>query len=189
MPSIREQAEELFRTYYEPVFHFFLRRGIPREESHDLAQETFCRVLRGLGDFRREAGEGTWVFSIARNLWLNRQRDRLRQKRGRPEVSLSDTFSEDQQVPEQRAVLGIADDPGPEVRLIEDEQKKRLNAALQELPPQRRRCLVLRLQNLKYREIADVLGISLQAVRSHLFLARKQIVELLGDEVVVNAEL
>ncbi len=186
MASNRERLERLFRDKYGPIFNFFLKRGFPRAECYDLTQETFFRAMRGLKGFRDEASEATWLFRIARNLWLNKERDRRRLKRHRPEVSLDQAFPQEQEIPDRRAVFGGRETQSPEARLLQQEHVKLVRDALEKLPAQRRRCLVLRLEGLKYREVADLLGISLQAVRSHLFQARQQMRELLGDEIDVD---
>ncbi|MCP3964201.1 MAG: sigma-70 family RNA polymerase sigma factor [bacterium] len=186
MASNRERLDRLSRDRYRSIFSFFLRRGFPRTECYDLTQETFYRAMQGLGGFRDEASETTWLFRIARNLWLNKERDRRRLKRRRPEVPIEKAFPEEQEIPDRRDLFGGSEEQSPEERLLQREQMKRVRDALEKLPTQRRRCLVLRLEELKYREIADLLGISLQAVRSHLSQARQQMRELLGDEIDVD---
>ncbi len=186
MASNRKRLEQLFQDNYRSIFNFFLRRNFPRAECYDLTQETFARAMKGLERFTDEASEATWLFRIARNLWLNKERDRRRLKRQRPEVPFELAFPDEQEIPDRRAFLGGTEEMSPEQRLLQLEQVKRVRDALQKLPPQRRRCLVLRLEGLKYREIADLLGVSLQAVRSHLSQARQQMRELLGDESDVD---
>jgi RNA polymerase sigma-70 factor (ECF subfamily) len=164
----------LFHDYYRPVFYYFASRKLAPEECRDLTQEAFANAHRGIGDYREEASVKTWLFRIAKNVLLNRRRELAAAKRQRAEVSLD---AEDQ------APLDPPDSEslGPEGRLLQAEQVALVRDALASLPPQRRRCLILRLDGLKYREIADLLDISLQAVRSHLFQAREQLRDLLGD--------
>jgi len=183
MASTTDRVQRLFLENYRPIFSFFLKRGFPREECRDLTQETFSRAMQGLKGFRDEASEATWLFRIARNLWLNKERDQGRQKRRRPEVSIVQVFPEDQEIPDRREVFGGSEELSPQDRLLRREQVTRVRDALAALPPQRRRCLILRLQGLKYREVAVLLGISLQAVRSHLSQARHQMRGLLEDDL------
>lgn len=187
MVSERNRAEQLFRTYYSSIFYFFLRRGLPREDSKDLAQETFSRAVSGLERFRGDASDRTWLFRIARNLWLNRVRDRSRRQRRMPEVALEEAFEQEHEAPDRNIFEDTGREPDPEERLLHDERLATLRAALTSLPPQRRRCLVLRIDGLKYREIAALLDISTQAVRSHLFLARRQLHDILGEELAADA--
>jgi len=170
-----EDFRQLFDRFYRPVVHFFVRRGFTKEESSDLAQETFLRIHRGLSGYRSEASEATWLFRIARNVEANMLRDRAALKRSaEEEVALDDLVDSSRTLP-------AASGPGPEEQLLSEESHRVLRQAVQTLPRQMRRCLVLRLEDLKYREIADLQGISLQAVRSHLGQARKRLGRLLGD--------
>jgi RNA polymerase sigma-70 factor (ECF subfamily) len=169
------QLRQLFHDYYRPVFYYFASQELAPEECRDLTQETFVNAHRGIDDYRQEASVKTWLFRIARNVLLNRRRELAAAKRQRPEVSLDDAEDQSGVDPPDSASLG------PEGRLLQAEQVALVRDALARLPPQRRRCLILRLEDLKYREIGDLLGISLQAVRSHLFQAREQLRDLLGD--------
>ena len=181
MKSDREAVyRQLFDRHYRGVFYFFARRGFDTEECRDLAQETFLRVYRGLDQYRSEATYGTWIRSIMRNLWLNRIRDTQARKRQASEVSLELAY-DGAQVPAGQDALGRPEEPNPEEQLLDAEQRARLRAAIQTLPPQARRCQLLQLEGLKYREIAAVLGISIQAVRSHLFQARQRLEQSLSQ--------
>lgn len=178
MPSSASEGKvfrRLFDRYYRPVVHFFMRRGFSKDESRDLAQETFLRIHRGLNGYRGEASETTWLFRIARNVEANMLRDRGAQKRSAEEEVPLDGLND------ASTVLPATDEPDPEERLLSEESRQKLRQAVQILPPQMRRCLVLRLEDLKYREIADLQGISLQAVRSHLGQARQRLGGLLGN--------
>ncbi len=166
----------LFKDLYRPIFYFFSRKGFDREECRDLTQETFANANKGMGSYRNEASYKTWLFRIAKNLWLNRQRDLAAAKRNRAEVS-RDEVREDQAAIDPPD----ADSLDPQEQLLQAERVRLVRDALAELPPQRRRCLILRLEGLKYREIAALLDISLQAVRSHLFQAREQLRGLLDE--------
>lgn len=183
MTSKRERVEQLFRQYYRPVFNFFLARGIRRDQCHDLAQETFARVWKGLEDFRGDAADQTWLFRIARNLWLNHQRNVIRRWRKAPEVPLVTEAEGDVESPPNEASDGSE---SPEQVMLRDELVARLRQALDSLPPQRKRCILLRLDDLKYREIAELLGLSLQTVRSHLFQGRQQLQQLMGSDVELD---
>src|SRR5258705_9448091 len=64
--------EELVRTYQHRVFGVALRMLGSRAEAEDIAQETFLRAHRAVGEFRGEARLGTWLYAIASRLCLNR---------------------------------------------------------------------------------------------------------------------
>lgn len=167
----------LFELYHRSIHSFFVRRGVAFEDARDLTQEVFVGIYQGISSFRGDAGFDTWVFMIATNAfrkWLRRRS--AGKRRG-----------------EQLAIDGVGDDPGslsealPRVEaegqaaLLTRERTARLHAAIEELPPQMRRCLVLRIeQEYKVREIATLLRLSPETVKAHLFQARKKLESTLG---------
>lgn len=168
-----EELEALFDRYYPGVFHFFQNRGVPREDARDLTQDTFLRVYRGIGWFRRDASFQTWLFQIATNLWCNDVRRRTAGKREGREVSLDALAEKGREVPGEPA--------HPLDGMLADERRSTLREALSELPPQMRRCVLLRLdRDLKYREIASLMQISVDTVKSQLSQARSRLQARLG---------
>jgi RNA polymerase sigma-70 factor (ECF subfamily) len=165
---------QLFKDYYGPVRYYFSTRGLATEECRDLTQETFKKAYKAFEGYREEASHKTWLLKIAKHVWLNFLRGTTTAKRGPPAVSIEGL--DDQPASD----LVDTDSLDPEEGLLQNERVTLVRRALAELPPQRRRCLLLRLEGLKYREIAELLNISLQSVRSHLFQARAQMRELLG---------
>ncbi len=193
--SRKEQAErfrDLFQRSFGPVSHYFTRHGFSQEESADLAQETFVRAYRGLGDFRGDAEFKTWLFATARNIGLNAMRARRAQKRQALEVALDDLDPQSsprfveveegsREETEEPRLPG--DDPYPLEGLLSQERSQQLRQALADLPSEMRRCVLLRVgQDLKYREIADLLGISIGTVKSQLFEARQRLAAILSDQ-------
>ena len=175
-----ECLRQLFAVHYRRVFTFFAGRGFPEEECSDLAQETFLRAFTRLDTFRGEARFTTWLFQIMENVRRNALRDRTAQKRQGQEVPLEVLV--DPESPTE-LVRGLAvEDPGPLDRVLAGEQSRRLRHAIQGLPNQMRRCVELRVeQDLKYRDIAEVLEVSIDTVKAHLFQARHILRGELGD--------
>ena len=173
--------EDLFRDYFGSVYAYFLRQGFTVEEAKDLAQETFFRAWRGIGEFREDAGLTTWLFRIARNVLLNVWRDRKSLKRNGTTVSLDGDPEDDEAV-----VLESEAEPSPEEALLEEEKSRLLERELERLPAQMRQCLLLRLGDLKYREIADILGVSIETVKSHLHQARRRLRAELGQHFEID---
>ena len=167
--------EPIFRCFYDSVVYFFQRRINSPQECEDLAQETFIKVCRNLEDFRGEASLTTWIFKISTNVFFNRIRDRSAQKRGAPEVPLED---------EVERVLDTGSegaDPEPLCKVLKDEAMRVLRRALQTLPAQQRRCVELRIADLKYREIAELMQVSIETVKAHLFQARQHLKQSVGE--------
>ena len=123
----------------------------------------------------------TWIFQIARNIASNEIRSRRTSKRGATEVPFEETCRvEDDGVMRECIQADGRVGGTPLEDLLVTERAKILHEAMESLPPQMRRCVRLRVeQDLKYREIAAVLGISIDTVKAHLFQAR----QLLKDKL------
>ena len=166
----------LFDTFYGPLLGFFLNRGCSESESEDLVQETLLNAYRGFDRFRREASDATWMFSIAGNVWLNHLRASRTLKRQVRPLSLA-SEEDTAEAAEARPAGDSALD-----RLLEDERRHQLQAAIRQLPEGRRHALHLRIvHGLKYREIARLLGIEVNTVKSQIFQAKKQLEERLKE--------
>jgi RNA polymerase sigma-70 factor (ECF subfamily) len=179
------QPEEFHRQYEQflpAVIAFFRRQGFPLEEARDLAQDTFVRAFNGLPGFRGEAAFKTWVLKIAANVWRNELRARAAQKREAPRVPLDE--APDSALAEGSG-MGAADgNDGPYDALWEQQRRDLVRVALQDLPPQMQRCMLLHVGgDLKYREIAAVMKISIGAVKSQLHEARERLKSRLGRQL------
>ena len=175
--SREDDFRQLFDLYYPRITHFFARRGFPPQDCLDLTQETFLGIYKGIGTFRRDARFETWLFKIATNAYRKRLRWRAAEKREGEEVPLAaDTASE----------RGSGSEPAsPEDSARNDmlrrERSRVLREAIEKLPEQMRKCLMLRVyQEMKYREIAALLRLSPETVKVHLFQARRRLREDLG---------
>lgn len=175
----RGQLQAVFDRNYHKVVAFFTRGGVPAESARDLAQDTFLRAHRGWEQFRGDAKEETWLFEIARNLLKNWYRDRSALKKQGIEVPL-DATSQDEENPRPKPELI---DQGLQAldQVIASERKERLLDAVAQLPGQRRQALKLRHQGLQYSEIAAVMGLSIETVKSHLYQARETLKKTLAD--------
>ena len=179
--EMEESFHQIFCRYSRLVFSFFAKRGFSTEECQDLVQETFLRVYRSLGTFRGDARFETWLWQIAANVYRNTLRSQSTQKRDAEMVGLDEPLGG---APEEgdRSTLLEAGGRGPLDGVLADERSKLLRSALEDLPVQMRRCVLLRVdQDLKYREIADLMKVSIDTVKAHLFQARQALKSKLGD--------
>jgi RNA polymerase sigma-70 factor (ECF subfamily) len=150
--------EAMVTAYQHRVFGVALRMLGSRAEAEDIAQETFLRAHRALGEFRGEARLGTWLYAIASRLCLNRLASgERRYVRG-----------------DEDAMLRFpAQGPDAAAALERTELAAALHDAIAALPEDRRLVVILRdLEGLAYEEIAEVLGVELNTVRSRLHRAR-----------------
>lgn len=150
--------ETMVTTYQHRVFGVALRMLGSRAEAEEIAQETFLRAHRALGGFRGEARLGTWLYGIASRLCLNRLAGGLRRHEQSDEAAMLRHAAE-------RADAGAA--------LEQRELAAALHDAIAGLPDERRLVVVLRdVEGLDYEEIAQVLDVPLNTVRSRLHRAR-----------------
>lgn len=177
------EFRQLFDRLFPAVVCFFQRQGFEREESRDLAQETFLRVHRGMGGFRQESRIETWLFKIARNIAHNARRHDNAVRRQHEEVSLEDLLEQGAPVLPRATGPGATGSPSdPLTDLLENERALALRQAVEELPPKMRQVLLLRVdQNLKYREIATLLEVSIETVKAHLHQAKSTLIARLGS--------
>jgi len=155
--------EALFRKYQTSVFNIVSRmtRG---EDAYDLTQDVFCHVLRALHTFRGDSKFSTWLYSIARNVCLNR----LRRLNCVKEESL-DSMLEDQSFTDY-----LPDESADVERIVETREIQRaVNSVLAMLPTEQRLLIILRdFEQLSYEEISLVTEMSLSNVKSRLHRAR-----------------
>jgi RNA polymerase sigma-70 factor (ECF subfamily) len=127
--------------------------GLSIDESEDVVQEVFLSLFRHLLLGRSERNLRGWLFRVAHNLAL-KQRHAVQRRNSRQSFELP---------------LDRADpSPNPEEQVAEVERQEQAYAVLRTLPARDRRCVYLRAEGLRYREIARVVGLSLGAVAKSL---------------------
>lgn len=177
----REELAELFETYAGAVSYFFARRGFSPEDCRDLTQETFLKAYRGLPSFRDEAHMRTWILRIAANVWKNALRSRQAVKRSAVktvswEASAPGTEPSEANGTSPAGVSFRKRHGNPLEKVLDGEGRKMLRRAVAELPPGMRRCVLLRIDHgLKYREIAAMLQVSVDTVKTQLHHARRRL--------------
>jgi RNA polymerase sigma-70 factor, ECF subfamily len=174
--NVEENFRQLFERRYAQIRRFFQRKGFSPEDSHELTQEAFLSVYKGLKDFRQESSFESWMFSIAENIWRSELERRKAKKRDAPLISLDQEI-----VSENDDFSPLAErivDPKPDQlnRTIEKEKSLKLHEAMQQLPEHMRRCTELRIvHDLPYKEIANLMGIEINTVKAHLHQAKKHL--------------
>jgi RNA polymerase sigma-70 factor (ECF subfamily) len=165
--------EELVRLHTRRVYALCYRFTGREAEAQDLTQEVFLRVFRTLGSYRSAEGSFvTWLTRLGRNLLIDHYR-RTKQDRA------TDPIEDQLPMLEQKEYTGQAS-VRPDRVLAGREASELLQAALGKLSPELRETVVLRdLQELEYREIADVLKIPEGTVKSRLNRGRAELARLL----------
>jgi RNA polymerase sigma-70 factor, ECF subfamily len=166
--------EELVRVHSRQVYGLCFRFTGSAQEAQDLTQEVFLRVFRTLKSFRSTEGSfNTWLARVTRNLLIDHYR-RSRQER------VTDSIEEQLPVLEEE---GSAAAVRPDHQVAGREASEILQATLQKLSPDLREAVILRdLQELEYREIADVLGIPEGTVKSRINRGRAELARLLRKQ-------
>lgn len=179
--AVEDNSRRLFERYYDWARGFFGRRGFSAQEAEDLAQDTFSQVFHEIASFREESSFEGWFFAVAANVSRNERRRRETIKRAARTVSLDAEAGDDASDP---PVEIPSREASPERTAYGRERREALRRAIDGMPPQMRRCLVLRLdRELKYREIATLLKMNLETVKAHLFSARQRLKEALGNDL------
>lgn len=174
-----ESFRVLFETYRATVHGFFLRRLGSAEVARDLTQETFLRVYRGLKGYRGDAPFGAWLFRIAWNVLRSRRTGSAAARLRAREVGIEDVEMEVAKAQTEGPEAGVHEEPPPLASVLHEERRRVLRSAIERLPPQRRKCVVLwAYYELTYEQIAVVMRLALGTVKAHLAQARRQLAEI-----------
>jgi RNA polymerase sigma-70 factor, ECF subfamily len=141
-----------FRLHRTSVFRYLYSMLRNRTQAEDLTQETFVRLLTEIKAGKAVHNMRVWIFRVARNLAID-------SKRNSRHIG---TFME-------REIC--SNELDPEQLAIQQQRESAYLRRLTCLSPQEHHCLELRSEGLPYREIADVLGISISSVRTFLVRA------------------
>ncbi|MFN0169309.1 MAG: RNA polymerase sigma factor [Bryobacteraceae bacterium] len=164
-PAGDQEAGHWFEQFRGPLcryLHVILRDSA---EVEDLVQEAFFRLSSEFHNGREINDVRAWIFRVAHNLAVDRRR------RKSPIVLIGDL----------RSASGLPEpaDPTPdsERSILDSEQRRRVQRAINRLSPQERQCMEMRASGLRYREISEILGIGISSVQSALVRAIRKITE------------
>jgi RNA polymerase sigma-70 factor, ECF subfamily len=171
-PRIHSEPESvvirLFDQFQGRVLSYLLNCGLPFHDAEDVVQETFLALYRHLQLGRPRSNLNGWLFRVAHNLALKR----------RGAIHARERSLTDEDVLAQRPCPS----PSAEEEFSFSQTQKHLRAAFEALPEQDQRCLYLRAEGLKYRQIAEVLGISLGGVSLSLSRSLARIMRATGSK-------
>jgi RNA polymerase sigma-70 factor (ECF subfamily) len=142
---LEEEVTGLFDQFRDPLLRYLLSFGLTPQDGEEVIQEVFLSLFQHLRQNKPRTNLRGWIFRVAHNLGLKRC---YAQRHG--EVAAEGDE--------------IDPSPNPEEQATARQRQKRLLGVVRALPAQDRRCLYLRAEGLRYREITEVLGISLGAV-------------------------
>jgi len=158
--------EELIERHQSLVAGTVARMLGSNSDVEDIAQQVFIRVWKSARRYVPRAKFTTWLLKITRNLVFNE----LRRTKRHPHVSLQ-TEPGVEEFPVKDEV-----NPAPDASLLETELQRAIEEAIMQLPESQRMALVLRrYEQLSYEQIAEILDLSVPAVKSVLFRARTEL--------------
>src|SRR6266702_2249126 len=158
--------EELVERHQALVAGTVARMLGSNSDVEDIAQQVFIRVWKSASRYVPRAKFTTWLLKITRNLVFNE----LRRTKRRAQVPLESEASADE------PALKDESNPAPDASLLEVELRKAIEEAIMHLPETQRMAMVLRRYGqLSYEQIAEVLNLSVPAVKSVLFRARTEL--------------
>ena len=164
-PSFHDRFVELFDTHFQRLYHVLNRFSGDPQLAADVVQEAFVRLYQrgSLPD-----APAAWLISVAMNLCRNEKSTRSRRLR---------------LLTPARGARVLADPPpSPDQAAMAEDSRRRVRAALDQMPERERRLLLLRAEGYRYREIAAALKLNEASVGVLLARARRAFRELYGDE-------
>jgi RNA polymerase sigma factor (sigma-70 family) len=154
-----EKMAVLFEKHHVSLYNFFLHLTGNRSTSEDLVQEVFMRMLKYRSTYQGRSKFTLWMYQIARNAHI----DYLRKRK--------EEFPLDEQWYEP-----VTADSSPPEMLESGQEVQLLRVALAKLPLKKREVLILsRYQNLKYKEIAELMDCRIGTVKAHVHRAIKEL--------------
>jgi RNA polymerase sigma-70 factor (ECF subfamily) len=159
--------ERLVERFLRPLCGFFRRLGAEASQAEDCAQEVFLKLYRTRAAYEPRARFSTYLFSIARHLWIDVVRHRAA---GPRTISADDGGREGLDSPASAAFLSTEEDPAAAAR--REELEACLREAVRVLPPDQREVFALaRADRFRYEEIAEILRIPVGTAKSRMHAA------------------
>ena len=167
---------ELVGRHQRSLINFFYHLSWDRQAAEDCAQEVFLRVYSHLETYEPQAKFTTFLFRIARNLWIDRMRTAA--VHGKP-LSLEASGGGGDERKLQDRVASRA--PSPVEVLAREEQQAALRRAIDQLPEEQRAVVILsEIQGMKYQDIGAILDVPVGTVKSRMHTAMEKLKDLLS---------
>jgi RNA polymerase sigma-70 factor (ECF subfamily) len=173
-----QTIEELLHPVLPRAYNFALRLTGEQADAEDLLQDAAVRACQFFHQFRQGTNFRAWFFKILANCFYNRKRE---DRRRGEQVSMEDTPA--LYLYMRTAEAGLHErESNPAAALLTRLDTEQIARALNELPKEYRTVATLYfVEDLKYEEISDVLGIPLGTVRSRLYRGRRMLQKKLWD--------
>ena len=156
--------EVLLARHRRPVFNFILRFIGDKETAEDLLQESFMRVIRGADAYKRQAKFTTWLYTIARNLCV----DQTRRRKHRKHASLDAPMGSDE---DSGTLLDVVagNELASDRKTVNKELFATMEKAIAGLAEDQREVFLMReFLDLPFKQIAEVVGVAENTVKSRM---------------------
>jgi len=168
--------EILLSRYRVPIFNFILRSVRDRHKAEDLMQEVFLRIVRRSKDFKGESKFSTWTYAIARNICIDESRKAKHRRHRSLDVGSRRGDGESAPLVERVASNSHGADRSATSRKLRGE----IAEAVELLPEDQREVFLLRqVQGMPFKEIADLVGVPENTVKSRMRYALERLREAL----------
>lgn len=157
------QIEKLYKLYKDDIYRFLLSLTHDPSLSEDLLSETFVNAITSIGNFKGQSSIKTWLFSIARNLWLQKLR------KARRTIEYNDLL--------ELYVSETMDD-----RLITKEKAERIKILLSQKDKRTQKIVNMRIEGYSFSEISKEVNITESSARVIDFRIKKWIKSVLEKE-------
>jgi RNA polymerase sigma-70 factor (ECF subfamily) len=175
----KQALEALLERHQPQVYRFGMKMCRDPEDAKDVLQDTLLAMARSVRDFRGASSLSTWLYTIARSFCIKRRR----RSKFAPE---EDRSLDSDLAGEARHLAAPGDDPAE--ALARRQVERALEQAIAALEPSYREVLLLRdVEGLSAAEVAEVVGASVQAVKSRLHRARLSVREHVAPLLSVDA--
>ena len=159
--------DEIYRLYSAELFGYLITLTRSKADAEDLLSETFLRALTALSSFRSESSIRTWLYAIARNVWLEHLR------KSRRATNIDD-------------LLGVYVEDSVAEHAIASMAVQRVREYLSQADERTRSIVLMRSEGFSYSEIAERTGISASSARVIEHRTRKKLKELLSKEGLMD---
>lgn len=170
--------ETLARRYQRPLFNFILRSVRERDRAEELLQDVFLKVVQRSSEFQGSSKFSTWLYTIARNLCIDTSRKMVFRRHRSLDAPLSSSEGEGATLLDRVA----GDAPAADRRVIGQDLQQRIGRAIDDLPQEQREVFLMReLQNMAFKDIADVVGVPENTVKSRMRYALERLQRALSE--------
>jgi RNA polymerase sigma-70 factor (ECF subfamily) len=168
MGTTEPEFNHIYDEFYEKISHY-LKRLIGENEAEDLTQEVFLKINKGLAGFEGKSSISTWVYRIATNAALDKVKSRSHREDSKT-VVLEEASNDTENVCAEKTSLSA------EREAIRNEMNECIQEFVDRLPTDYRTVIILsEIKDLKNQDVADILRLSLDAVKIRLHRARARL--------------